>query len=162
MGALQGCSTYHTDDLSSIQKLTRPLINECLTNRWLSVVVCSIFIVFICHFPQLNTNFMIVGCSPTSNYAIFFRTASEIFFRYKTILPTRLKHSKNFVDLTFRILRYFSTILQAKTQCENCHILSCFDTCPVRSYPQAQNWSYPACYFKFHQISKIYSQDIAA
>ena len=58
----------------------------------------------------------------------------------------------------FNVTAHFRAVSQAKTECKNRRILSRFDTCPARPYPQAEKWSYQACYyFKLHKISEIYS-----
>ena len=105
-------------------------------------------------------NFMVIGCSPTSKlrhfFKHFFRTASEILFtdiRYQgpnIQNPLLIEHSLN-------VTEHFRAVSQAKTECENRHILSRFDTCPAQPYPQAEKWPYQACfYFKLHKISEIY------
>ena len=44
----------------------------------------------------------------------------------------------------FHVTAHFRAVSQAKTECENRHILSRFDTCPVQPYPQTEKWPYQA------------------
>ena len=52
----------------------------------------------------------------------------------------------------FNVTEHFRAVSQTKTECENRHILSRFETCPARPCPQAEKWPYQACYyFKLHK-----------
>ena len=111
--------------------------------------------------------FMVIGCSLTSKlrhfFKQFFRTASEILFTdiklYCREGPNIQKTSlieHSFRSKYFNVTAHFRAVSQAKTECGNRHILSRFDTCPARPYPQAEKWPYQACYyFKLHKICEI-------
>ena len=119
---------------------------------------------FVGDFHTKTHNFIIISCSPTSNYAnfsnIFFGLHLTFLHRYQTtcILPPRPKHSENVDDLTFfqdqtilnNVTAHFSAVSQAKQYVK---IVTFYDA--FTPAPKVENWSYQACYnFKLHQFLK--------
>ena len=133
------------------------------------VVVCIISIVFAGHFHNKNTQFYGYRLSSDVKITPFF---SNNFFGLHLKFYSQISNCTAAKAQTFRkrcwlnivsgskyfiVTAHFRAISQAKTECKNRHILSRFDTCPARPYPQAEKWPYQACYyFKLHKPSEIY------
>ena len=132
------------------------------------VVVYIISIVFVGDFFNKNTQFYGYRLFSDVKIRHFFKrlfwTASEILFtniklycRQGPNIQKTLLIEYSFRIKIFNVTAHFRAVSQAKTECENRHILSRFDTCPAWPYPQAEKWSYHCYYFKLHKISEIYS-----